>query len=696
MSAFFLGKDSNETSNEGDGAVYRSASLKFNGEKVVWHPGTSLLETTKFASLFCLMNEFEFNDSKPAAVIISHAKACSERCDLEKKRCFEAIQFTCKQQRCPEFLQTCCTILDIFTDMKSKSLVEYLRHNQWQKLSSIQPLDVFQETMVFDLIDSFDLLIQNRQIVLQDWASRLLCRFFVYFYKCMLFYMYLLKEQDKELRAKQLKLILNQRRNGLKASQETSIAPLFDTIFAISGKSDFIRGGQEFMVCIKADECTRFDEDRERNLKSYAFCAWSRALSFNRLSISSIVHSLMKLLQKCCRKWASFVSKSKILTRIWKRIFNILAVCTQQNRICHGHRNKMQQHTLAAVFQKWRQLNMASRTSAKLLLNTCAAVFLRWSQITKMQMGLASKKKMVIFRIFKIWKTFLASKLSIANIVSVWSAELSSKNALYSMKATFDGWKTWFLARWIVRSNILSINKNRATRALNAWMEYQILFIQKMIKCATHVKFLRDTNCIAAHFLRWKFRFTCKQNVKLIVIIHKMRISLRVWNHKCGFGVFKTGPNMTSSLFCLNRWKKVAVSLRVKRQVFLAWKNLSLRSGQLKGIIESKEHVLIEKCFSHLKLQCKRKREFRGAEFSLRQLAKKVTRTAKTRPNPEASTSKSLVDDAQTISVLNRCFDQWRAAVKDDQESLFMEMMFRCGELNSMRRHFNRWNQSHL
>jgi hypothetical protein len=671
MSAFFRDKNSKETSNEGESTVYRSASLKINGEKVVWYPGTSLLETTKFASLFCLMNEFEFSDSKPAAVIISHAKACSERCDLEKQRCFEAIQFTCKQQRCPEFLQTCCTILDIFTNMKSKSLVEYLRYNQWQKLSSIQPLDVFQETMVFDLIDSFDLLVQNRQIVLQDWASRMLCRFFVCFYRCMLLYMYLLKEQDKELRAKQLKLILHQRRNGLKASQETSIAPLFDPIFAISGKSDFIRGGQEFMACIKADESTRFDEDRERNLKSYAFCAWSRALSFNRLSISSIVHSLMKLLQKCCRKWASFVSKSKILTRVWKRIFNFLAVCTQQNRVCHGHSNKIQQNMLAAVFQKWRLLNMASKTSAKLLLNTCAAFFLRW-------------------------KTFLSSKLSIANIVSVWSAELSSKHALYSMKTTFDGWKRWFLARWIVRSNMLGINKNRTTRALNAWMEYQILFIQKMITCATRVKFLRDTNCIAAHFLKWKLRFTCKQNVKLSVIIHMMRISLRVWNHKCGFGVFKTGPNMTSSLFCLNRWKKVAVSLRVKRQVFSAWKSLSLRFGQLMGMIEDKERVLIETCFSYLKLRCKRKREFRGAETSLRQLAKKVICSAKTRPNPEALTSKSLVNDAQTISVLKRCFDQWRAAVKDYQQSLFMEMMFRCGELNSMRRHFNQWNRSHL
>jgi hypothetical protein len=153
---------------------------------------------------------------------------------------------------------------------------------------------------------------------------------------------------------------------------------------------------------------------------------------------------------------------------------------------------------------------------------------------------------------------------------------------------------------------------------------------------------------------------------------------------------------MTSSLFCLNRWKKVAVSLRVKRQVFSAWKSLSLRFGQLMGMIEDKERVLIETCFSYLKLRCKRKREFRGAETSLRQLAKKVICSAKTRPNPEALTSKSLVNDAQTISVLNRCFDQWRAAVKDYQESLFMEMMFRCGELNSMRRHFNQWNRSHL
>ncbi len=342
---------------------------------------------------------------------------------------------------------------------------------------------------------------------------------------------------------------------------------------------------------------------------------------------------------------------------------------------------------------------MASKISAKMMMNTFAAVFVRWRQITKMQIGLVAKKKLLAFRILKIWKAFLSLKLkkmSIAKIVSVWSARLSSKNVIYSMRTTFDGWKRWYLARWIVRFNILCINKNRATRALNAWMEYQILFIQKMITCATRVKFLRDTNCIAAHFLEWKFRFTCKQNVKLIVIIYRMRISLRIWNKKCGFGAFKTGPNMTSSLFCLNRWKKVAVSLRLRRQLFLVWKSIGSKSRQLKDMMVVKKRFLIQTCFTHLKIRFKKKREFRGAELLLRQLAKKVICSAETKPNLEAPTSKSLVHDAQAMSNLNRCFDQWRTAVKYYQRSSFMEMMFRCGELNSMRRHFNKWNQLRL
>ena len=63
-----------------------------------------------------------------------------------------------------------------------------------------------------------------------------------------------LKEQEKILRAKHLKLVLDKRRQGLKIALETSIAPLFDPNFEASGTHEVVLGGQEFMTCIKSEE----------------------------------------------------------------------------------------------------------------------------------------------------------------------------------------------------------------------------------------------------------------------------------------------------------------------------------------------------------------------------------------------------------------------------------------------------------
>ena len=327
-----------DSSRENDRAVHDPASFRIYEDKNEWKPEVSLSEKNKFASLFFLFNDFEFNDCKPTAVIVAQAKHCSSKCDVERIRCFEAIQFICKKGACPEFLHTCCRILDAFTNLKSDSLIDYMRHNRWAKFSTIQPLEVFKETIVLDLIDNFDLLIRNRQIVLQDWASRMLCRFLVYFYNCMLLYMYLLKEQEKEARSKRLKLVLDQRRKGIKTSLETSIENLFDPNFSMSVKTDIVEGGQDFMVCIRADEETNFKKYLEQSLTSYFFCFWSRTTSFKRLSIVVITHSLMKFLQKYCKKWSFRILRSKATARVWMKMCNFLSICSQQDRVVNDAR----------------------------------------------------------------------------------------------------------------------------------------------------------------------------------------------------------------------------------------------------------------------------------------------------------------------------------------------------------------------
>jgi hypothetical protein len=536
-----------------------ASSRTYDDDDALWVRNASLSETNKFASLFFLFNDFEFKDCNNVAVALVQAKKSSIKCDELRNMCFVAIQFLCKKKHCTEFLNTCSTILDKFTRMKSNTLGDYLRHAQWKRLSSILPLEAFQETVVIDLIENFDILIQNRHIVLQDWESRTLCRFLVHFYKCMLLYMYLLKEQEKLMRAKQLKSVLDKRRQGRRSSLETSIAPLFDPNFEVFEKVDVIFGGQEFMNCMKSEEHVQFDDHRDKNLASCFFCIWSRRTSFKRLSISAIVHSLMKLLRQYCRSWAYYVSKSKA-----SKIFH---------RVCRGHINKKRQLLVAAVFQKWRQLTKVSEKFAKVVSQKAVRTFKNWIQITAMhkrfvvalQKRLISSRKRLIMRSFECWRGFVASKISNAKLIFNWSAHLSEKISQSASKAFFQGWKRWYLARWIAKSYMVRCCK---TRALNAWIEYQILFIQKMITCATRVRLLIDSNCVDSHFLKWKMRTASKRNIQLTVIIQKMRISLRMWNRKCGFGIFKSGLIMTACAFCFNRWKKVTKLLLMNRRTW--------------------------------------------------------------------------------------------------------------------------------
>lgn len=769
-----------DSSSRGKLNINESApSRKHDLDMMIWKQETSLLETNKFASLFYLLNEFEFQDCKPAAVAVAQAKQCSDKCNYEKSRCFVAIQFLCKKKSCPEFLNICCAILDKFTNLESNSFSDYLRHAQWKRLSSLRPLEAFQETVIMDLIDSFIVLIQNRRIVLEDWASRTICRFLVNFYKCMLLYMYLLKEQEKRMRAKHLKSILDQRRHGLKASLETSIAPLFDPNSEISGKSNAIWGGQEFMTCINSDELLQIDERRDKSLESCFFCVWSRRTSFKRLSNCSIVHSLMKLLQEHCRRWAHYVSKSKTSRFLL--------------RVCRDYVNKRQQCLRITAFQKWRQLKAVSEKVAKIVKKKMINVFSLWIRITAMQKRLNNGRKMSKIRTFQRWRAFVSSKASAARSIVIWAAQFSGKKSVSALKANFEGWrafvtskvlsakliviwsaqfsakigmsalttifqgwKRWYLARWIAKSHV---DRSRKTRALNAWIAYQIVFIQKMITCATRVRFLIETNCIDNHFLKWKMRTASKQHVKLTVVIQKMRIRLRMWNRKCGFGAFKTGPIMTVSTFCFNRWRKVSKDILIHRQAliqsselswkkkrcvthfetwkkawvrqqmlkekvqlfllshttdlivntfvlkflqklcmdvkrsrnaaFFVWRNFLSRFRKFKLIVHKQTLFFTRRMFSHLKVCCKQIR----MEFMLQDLAKAMKHAAAPIQHLVMPASDSSTDNAHKHSMMNTCFHKWRHAVKDHRKMYFLETMFRCGEINSMRRHFHQWKR---
>jgi hypothetical protein len=606
----------------------------------------------------------------------------------------------------------------------------------------------------------------------------------------MLLYMYLLKEQEKEIRSKHLKMVLDQRRKGLKPSLETSIAPLFDPNFAIlSGKSHVAEGGPEFMVCMRADEHTHFNAYREKSLASYFFRFWSRMTSLKRLSISATIHKLMKLLQRFCQRWADQIAKSKFIARTWKRICDAIIVSSQQDRVVNQHIKETQQGMCTFVFQIWKQLNAVSKKESKTFSKMAADVFLHWRQstkmqaqlsktclkkfadafwdwrnITKIQLFLAANRSVLKRRLFASWKEILASVVVKEKIIANWSAQFSLKNDLTARNAVFEDWKRWYLARWISRSYV---NKSRTTRALNAWVEYQILFIQKMITCASRVRFLRDTNCLAVHISKWKVRTAFKINVEFTVIIQKMRIWLRIWNHNCGFGVFKTGTNMTSSMFCFNKWKKVSKTVRRNRQallttsetshirnlckkhwsawinqvvrrrvleeksstlilhqrlkpallrlyhlgkimqrikmtfyslqyvIVLAWKKVFFQGRKISHFVRQRNICFAKNALSLFKMYCNQNRVNRGSELKLLGLLKKVKLSEKeTCVKVVMLPPESLfVGDAHAHSSMKFYFSKWCDSIKHLHKTSFLEIMFRCGEISSMRRHFEKWKR---
>ena len=745
-----------ESSSDSDWAVEDVAPLRESGHTIkTWKRESSHSEASKFASMFHLLNEYEFRDSKRIAVIVAQAKQCGEKCIVEQRRCFEAIYFLCMRKSFPEFSQTCCTILDLFTNSTSISIGDYLRHSRWKMLSKIRPLDAFQENVLIELAEHLTMLVQNYHIATLDLASRTLCRFIVHFYRCMSLYMFLLKEQEKEMRAKHLKLVLDQRRKGLK---EMSIVPLFDPNFA-SLKSDIVEGGHEFMFCINADEGKQFDELSAKPNISCCFCAWSRYISFKRLSVSAIVHSLLKLLLKFCKRWAFHLSKSKIVARLWRKMCNFLLIRSEQDRVSTEYFVKTQNCMCIRVLQRWKQLRIISKQVAKNRTKKMVGILLNWRQVTKLyKKGLVASRKMLKRRTLNCWRERATSKLEFTKLLDVLSAQLSAKRGYRELKLCFEGWKRWYLARWIASTYL---SKTRATRALNAWVQYQISFIQKRIKIALVLKQNRDGYCVAAHFLQWKLRAASKRNIKVLVVISAVRIRLRIWNRKCGFGFFKTGPDMTLAIFCFNRWNKLSKALHMGRQellrssvsslmkelckthfrawqnmlrihknlqrirvciyrskhaAFSAWKGLAfakfrfifvlkrkmfhywmksvVRSRKSSLFVYKRQYFFIKRLFSIFKLRCKESRESRGAEFKLRELAKKVQCARKiiTRNQVEKSRD-AWKHDEGTLEILNGCFGKWHAVLKEHHKMYFLEMMFRCGEMSVMRWHFNQWKR---
>jgi hypothetical protein len=61
----------------------------------------------------------------------------------------------------------------------------------------------------------------------------------------------------------------------------------------------------------------------------------------------------------------------------------------------------------------------------------------------------------------------------------------------------------------------------------------------------------------------------------------------------------------------------------------------------------------------------------------------------------ESESSKSLIDEAHSCSELNVCFHKWRNAINERHKTSFLEILFRCGEISRMRRHFGKWKQVH-
>lgn len=60
--------------------------------------------------------------------------------------------------------------------------------------------------------------------------------------------------------------------------------------------------------------------------------------------------------------------------------------------------------------------------------------------------------------------------------------------------------------------------------------------------------------------------------------------------------------------------------------------------------------------------------------------------------NPALLDSETLTDKTRTIKA---CLNKWRDAIKEMREMFFLETMFRCGEINSLRRHFQQWKRLH-
>ena len=76
-------------------------------------------------------------------------------------------------------------------------------------------------------------------------------------------------------------------------------------------------------------------------------------------------------------------------------------------------------------------------------------------------------------------------------------------------------------------------------------------------------------------------------------------------------------------------------------------------------------------------------------------LAKKIKCSAKQMNKKlvllESESSKSLIDDAHRCSELKVSFHKWRDAIKEHHKTSFFEIIFRCGEISRMRRHFGKW-----
>ena len=183
----------------------------------------------------------------------------------------------------------------------------------------------------------------------------------------------------------------------------------------------------------------------------------------------------------------------------------------------------------------------------------------------------------------------------------------------------------------------------------------------------------KKKRCVT-HFETWKKAWVRQQMLK-------EKVQLFLLSHT---------TDLIVNTFVLKFLQKLCMAVKRSRNAaFFVWINFLSRFCKFKLIVHKQTFFFTRKMFSHFEVCCKQIR----MEFMLQDLAKAMKHAAAPIQHLVMPASDSLTDNAQKHSMMNTCFHKWRHAVKDHRKMYFLETLFRCGEINSMMRHFHQWKR---